>query len=99
MQLSNYYNYFLFHGDTEGVESGFAPINSSLMYGRSKSPRFALMRVHFSLKQLTLSIYLTIISKIRLSLVCLWPTGHCCSTGRVSTTADMFLADTCLTVP
>ena len=58
---------------TEGVESGFAPINSSLMYGRSKSPRFALMRVHFSLKQLTLSIYLTIISKIRLSLVCLCP--------------------------
>ena len=99
MQLSNYFNYFLFHGDTEGVESGFATIKTSLMYRRSKSPRFALMLVHFSLKQLTLPIYLTIISKISLSPVCLWPTGHCCSTGRVSTTADMFLADTCLTVP
>jgi len=84
---------------TEGVESGFAPIYSSLMYGRSKSPRFGLTRVHFSFKQLTLPIYLTIISKISLSPVCLWSTGPCCSTGRVSTTADMFLADTCLTVP
>jgi len=56
---------------TEGVETGCTAINSWLMYGRSKSPRFALMRVHSLLRQLTLPLYLTIISKINSSSVCL----------------------------
>jgi len=45
---------------TEGVEAGFTAIKSLLMYGRSKSPRFPLLRLHYSLRQPNFSLYLGI---------------------------------------